>query len=219
MAEGLKESPRQPALQQRLAAYIAQMQVEDRQILLILQARMQTRSCDLPLDKYATEQGEASKVLPLAKSIVFKTAPVRSVSPINERFPGHVSIDTERYGIRKESLQAMLYPAIHKYIKSATTILSLDTDASGELLNVVVECSSGVPEFDQAALHYAQEWRFGSHRQGKRVLMPVNFISDRVPPEEYYGEMEARAVNMLWRWNFKPQPDGRRMTVGVNFLH
>jgi hypothetical protein len=103
---------------------------------------MQTRSCDLPLDKYATEQGEASKVLPLAKSIVFKTAPVRSVSPINERFPGHVSIDTEHYGIRKESLQAMLYPAIHKYIKSATTILSLDTDAS-ELLNVVVECSSG----------------------------------------------------------------------------
>ncbi len=87
MAEGLKESPRQPALQQRLAAYIAQMPVEDRQILLILQARMQTRSCDLPLDKYATEQGEASKVLPLAKSIVFKTAPVRSVSPINERFP------------------------------------------------------------------------------------------------------------------------------------
>ncbi|MCS5945569.1 hypothetical protein LNP25_07225 [Klebsiella variicola subsp. variicola] len=48
---------------------------------------MQTRSCDLPLDKYVTEQGEASKVLPLAKSIVFKTAPVRSVSPINERFP------------------------------------------------------------------------------------------------------------------------------------
>ncbi len=28
MAEGLKESPRQPALQQRLAAYIAQMPVE-----------------------------------------------------------------------------------------------------------------------------------------------------------------------------------------------
>ncbi|HFX6757700.1 TPA: TonB family protein [Klebsiella variicola] len=196
MAEGLKESPRQPALQQRLAAYIAQMPVEDRQILQILRARMQTRSCDLPLDKYVTEQGEASKVLPLAKSIVFKTAPVRSVSPINERFPGHVSIDTEHYGIRKESLQAMLYPAIHKYIKSATTILSLDTDASGELLNVVVECSSGVPEFDQAALHYAQEWRFGSHRQGKRVLIPVSFISDRVPPEEYYGEMEARAMRI-----------------------
>lgn len=157
---------------------------------------MQTRACDLPLDKYATEQGEASKVLPLAKSIVFKTAPVRSVSPINERFPGHVSIDTERYGIRKESLQAMPYPAIHKYIKSATTILSLDTDASGELLNVVVECSSGIPEFDRAALHYAQQWRLGSHRQGKRVLLPVSFISDRVPPEEYYEEMEARAMRI-----------------------
>ncbi|MFW4196201.1 energy transducer TonB, partial [Klebsiella sp. 10982] len=194
MAEGLKDRPRQPALQQRLAAYIAQMPVDDRQILHILQARMQTRSCDLPLDKYATEQGEASKVLPLAKSIVFKTAPVRSVSPINERFPGHVSIDTEHYGIRKESLQAMPYPAIHKYIKSATTILSLDTDASGELLNVVVECSSGIPEFDQAALYYAQQWRLGSHRQGKRVLLPVSFISDRVPPEEYYEEMEARGA-------------------------
>ncbi|USB41309.1 TonB family protein [Klebsiella africana] len=196
MAEGLEESPRQPALQRRLERYIAQMPADDRQILHILQARMQTRACDLPLDKYSTEQGEASKVLPLAKSIVFKTAPVRSVGPINERFPGHVSIDTERYGVRKESLQAMLYPAIHKYIKRATTILSLDADASGELLNVVVECSSGVPEFDQAALHYAQEWRFGSHRQGKRVLMPVSFISDRVPPEEYYGEMEARAMRI-----------------------
>jgi TonB family protein len=71
----------------------------------------------------------------------------------------------------KESLPPMLYPAIHKYIKSATTVLSLDTDASGELLNVVVECSSGVPEFDKAALHYAQQWRFHSHRQGKRLLI------------------------------------------------
>jgi hypothetical protein len=86
MAEGLKESPRQPALQQRLAAYIAQMPVEDRQILHILQARMQTRSCDLPLDKYATEQGEASKVLPLAKSIVFKTAPCVASARLTNAF-------------------------------------------------------------------------------------------------------------------------------------
>ncbi len=26
--------------------------------------------------------------------------------------------------------------------------------------------------------------------------MPVSFISDRVPPEEYYGEMEARAMRI-----------------------
>ena len=196
MAEGLKDSSRQPALQQRLAAYIAQMPSDDRQILHILQARMQTRSCDLPLDRYATEKGEGSKVLPLSKSIVFKEGPVRGISTVNEHFPGHVSIEPERYGIGKETVPPMLYPAINKYIKSATTVLSLDTDASGELLNVVVECSSGVPEFDKAALHYAPQWRFHSNRQGKRLLMPVTFISDRLSPNEHYREMESRAMRI-----------------------
>lgn len=196
MAQGLKEKPRQPALQQRLEAYIAQMPPEDRQILQILRARIQTRSCDLPLDGYATEKGEASKALPLSKSIVFKEGPVRSASQINERFPGHLNIDTQWYGIRKESLQAMPYPAIDKYIPSATTVLSLDTHASGELLNVAIECSSGVPEFDKAALHYAQQWRFHSNQQGKRLLIPMTFISDRLPPEEHYQEMESRAMRI-----------------------
>lgn len=196
MAESLKDSPRQPALQQRLEAYITQMSPEDRQILHILRARMQTRSCDLPPDRYATEKGEASKALPLAKSIVFKEGPVRSVSTIDERFPGHVSIEPERYGIAKETVPPMPYPAVYKYIKSATTILSLDTGASGELLNVVVECSSGVPEFDKAALYYAQQWRFHSNPQGKRLLMPVTFISDRLPPEAHYREMESQAIRV-----------------------
>lgn len=194
MVEGLKESPRQPALQQRLEAYIAQMPPEDRQILHILQARMQTRSCDLSLAE--NENREADKVLPLARSIVFKQGPVRSVSTINERFPGHVSIEVERYGITKETVSPMLYPAINKFIKSATAVLSVDTEVSGDLLNVVVECSSGVPEFDKAALHYAQQWRFHSNPQGKRLLVPVTFVSDRLPPEEHYREMESRAARI-----------------------
>lgn len=197
MAEGLKDSPRQTALQQRLEAYIAQMPPEDRQILHILRARMQTRSCDLPWDRYAArEQGEAGKVLPLSKSIVFKQGPVPGVSNVNERFPGHVSIEAEQYGIWKESVQAMLYPAINKFIKSATTVLSVDTGVGGDLLNAVVECSSGVPEFDKAALHYVQQWRFASNRHGERLLIPVNFISDRLPPEEHYREMESRAARI-----------------------
>ncbi|MEK0206478.1 TonB family protein [Klebsiella michiganensis] len=196
MAEGLKDSPRQPALQQRLEEYIAQMPPEDRQILQILRARMQSRSCDLPLDSYASEKGEAGKVLPLSKSILFKQGPVHSVSPVNERFPGHVSIEAERYGIAKETLSPMLYPAIYKFIKSATTVLSVDTHVSGDLLNVVVECSSGVPEFDQAALYYAQQWRFHSNPQGRRLLIPVTFISDRLAPEEHYREMESRAIRI-----------------------
>lgn len=197
MAEGLKDSPRQPALQQRLEAYIAQMPAEDRQILHILRARMQTRSCDLPWDRYAArEQGEAGKVLPLSRSIVFKQGPVPGVSPVNERFPGHVSIEAEQYGIWKESLQNMPYPAINKFIKSATTVLSVDTGVGGDLLNAVVECSSGVPEFDKAALHYVQQWRFASNRHGERLLIPVNFISDRLPPEEHYREMESRAARI-----------------------
>lgn len=197
MAEGLKDSPRQPALQQRLEAYIAQMPAEDRQILHILRARMQTRSCDLPWDRYAArEQGEAGKVLPLSKSIVFKQGPVPGVGNVNERFPGHVSIEAEQYGIWKESVQAMLYPAINKFIKSATTVLSVDTGVGGDLFNAVVECSSGVPEFDKAALHYVQQWRFASNRHGERLLIPVNFISDRLPPEEHYREMESRATRI-----------------------
>ncbi|QGN40299.1 TonB family protein [Klebsiella oxytoca] len=194
MAEGLKDSPRQPALQQRLEAYIAQMPPEDRQILQILRARMQARSCDSPLAE--NENGDAEKVLPLARSIVFKQGSVRSASPINERFPGHVSIEAERYGIAKESVSPMFYPTINKFIKSATTVLSVDTHVSGDLLNVVVECSSGVPEFDKAALHYAQQWRFHSNPQGKRLLVPVTFISDRLAPEEHYREMEARAMRI-----------------------
>lgn len=194
MAEGLKDSPRQPALQQRLEAYIAQMPPEDRQILQILRARMQARSCDSPLAE--NENGDAEKVLPLARSIVFKQGSVRSASPINERFPGHVSIEAERYGIAKESVSPMFYPTINKFIKSATTVLSVDTHVSGDLLNVVVECSSGVLEFDKAALHYAQQWRFHSNPQGKRLLVPVTFISDRLAPEEHYREMEARAMRI-----------------------
>lgn len=194
MAEGLKDSPRQPALQQRLEAYIAQMPAEDRQILHILRARMQTRSCDSPLAE--NENREAEKVLPLLRSIVFKQGPVPGVSPVNERFPGHVSIEAEQYGIWKESLQNMPYPAINKFIKSATTVLSVDTGVGGDLLNAVVECSSGVPEFDKAALHYVQQWRFASNRHGERLLIPVNFISDRLPPEEHYREMESRAARI-----------------------
>ncbi len=194
MAEGLKDSPRQPALQQRLEAYIAQMPPEDRQILQILRARMQARSCDSPLAE--NENGDAEKVLPLARSIVFKQGSVRSASPINERFPGHVSIEAERYGIAKESVSPMFYPTINKFIKSATTVLSVDTHVSGDLLNVVVECSSGVLEFDKAALHYAQQWRFHSNPQGKRLLVPVTFISDRLAPEEHYREMESRATRI-----------------------
>lgn len=194
MVEGLKDSPRQPALQQRLEAYIAQMPPEDRQILQILRARMQTRSCDSSLA--VNENGEAEKVLPLAHSIVFKQGSVRSASPINERFPGHVSIEAERYGIAKESVSPMFYPTINKFIKSATTLLSVDTGVGGDLLNAVVECSSGVPEFDKAALHYVQQWRFHSNPQGRRLLIPVNFISDRLPPEEHYREMESRATRI-----------------------
>lgn len=194
MAEGLKDSPRQPALQQRLEAYIAQMPPEDRQILQILRARMQTRSCDSSLA--VNENGEAEKVLPLARSIVFKQGSVRSASPINERFPGHVSIEAERYGIAKESVSPMFYPMVNKFIKSATTVLSVDTGVGGDLLNAVVECSSGVPEFDKAALYYVQQWRFASNRHGERLLIPVNFISDRLPPEEHYREMESRATRI-----------------------
>lgn len=194
MAESLKDKPRQPALQQRLATYIAQMPSADRQIMQILQARMRIRSYDLPLNEY--ERREADKVLPLERSLMVKEGPVRSASPSNTLFPGHVSIEAEKYGIAKETLLPILYPAIDKYIKSATTILSLDIHASGELLNAVVESSSGVPVFDQTALYYAQQWRFHANPQGKRLLMPVTFISDRLAPEEYYREMEARAMRI-----------------------
>lgn len=193
MAEGLKDSPRQPALQQRLAAYIAQMPPEDRQILQILQARMQKQTCASPLKKYEREEGESGKALPLSRSIVFKEGPVSDTSLY---FPGHVSIEAERYGIAKETLPPMPYPGISKYIESATTILSVDTHVSGDLLNVEVECSSGIPQFDKAALHYAQRWRFHTNPQGRRLLIPVTFVSDRIPPQKHYQEMEARAIRI-----------------------
>ncbi|HEY4467105.1 MAG TPA: TonB family protein [Klebsiella sp.] len=194
MADGLSEGKRQPALQQRLQAYIAQMPPDDRQILKILQARMQARSCASPLAEYV--KGEADEVLPLAHSLVFRDAPVRSTSAMNARFPGRVNVEAEKYGVIKETILSMPYPAINKHIKSATTILSLDIHMSGELLNIVVECSSGVEKFDQAALYYAQHWRFHPIPQGQRLLIPVTFISDRLPPEEHYQEMEARAIRI-----------------------
>lgn len=194
MADGLSERQRQPLLQQRLQAYIAQMPPDDRQILNILQARMQARSCASPLAEYV--KGEADEVLPLARSLVFGEAPVHSIGAINARFPGHVSVEAEEYGIVKETIPLMPYPTINKHIKSAATILSLDIHMNGELLNVVVECSSGVEAFDKAALYYAQRWRFSPDSHGQRLLIPVTFISDRLPPEEHYQEMEARAIRI-----------------------
>ncbi len=193
MAEGLKDRPRQPQLAQRLAAYIEQMPQDDRQILRILQARMRTRTCDVPLTERI--EGEADNVLPLRSTIVDKD-PRRNFIVTDNRFTGHVVVEAEKYGIVAESVPELRYPRVETEVKSATTLLSLDINANGELLSALVECTSGVPRFDSAAIAYATQWRFKLASQGRRVLMPVTFVSDRMSAKEYYQEMEARAIRI-----------------------
>lgn len=193
MAEGLKDKPRQSALSQRLATYIEEMPQDDRQILRILQARMRTRTCDVPPTERIKR--EADRVLPLRGSIVDKN-PRRNFVFTDKRFPGHVVIEAEKYGIVAESLPELRYPNVDADIKSATTLLSLDINANGELLSALVECTSGVPGFDSTAIAYATQWRFKLAAEGRRVLMPVTFVSDRPSAKEYFQEMEARAIRI-----------------------
>ncbi|MCP6547737.1 energy transducer TonB, partial [Klebsiella pneumoniae] len=68
------------------------------------------------------------------------------------------------------------------------------------------------------------EWREPQRPDERRAELTIDIDDTGMPTlvliskSSEVEQYDAQAVNMLWRWKFKPQPDGRRMTVGVNFL-
>ena len=69
------------------------------------------------------------------------------------------------------------------------------------------------------------EWKAPQRPDGQRVELTVDIDDTGMPTlvlvskSSTVEQYDAQAVDMLWRWNFKPLPDARRITVGVNFLH
>ena len=59
-----------------------------------------------------------------------------------------------------------MYPAAAKAAKRrGTTMLRVDIDACGRVLDLEVETSAGDPDMDQAALEAARTWHFGSEAE------------------------------------------------------
>lgn len=68
-------------------------------------------------------------------------------------------------------------------------------------------------------------WKQAQRQSDKRTELTVDVDKHGVPTlvlvskSSEVERYDAQAVNMLWRWKFKPQPGGRQLTVGVNFGH
>ena len=75
------------------------------------------------------------------------------------------------------------------------------------------------------ASFFGVEWKAPQMQGDKRTELTVDIDKNGAPTlvlvskSSEVEQYDARAVDMLWRWKFKPQPDGRQITIGVNFQH
>lgn len=75
------------------------------------------------------------------------------------------------------------------------------------------------------ASFFGVEWKGSQIQSDNRAELTVDIDKNGIPTlvlvskSSEVEEYDARAVDMLWRWKFKPQPDGRRITIRVNFQH
>ncbi|WP_261797669.1 energy transducer TonB family protein, partial [Klebsiella pneumoniae] len=66
------------------------------------------------------------------------------------------------------------------------------------------------------------EWKTPQAQGDKRAELSVDIDKNGAPTlvlvskSSEVEEYDARAIDMFWRWKFKPQPDGRRITIRVN---